>query len=655
MKNARALHLFVAAVYLLTLLSGCQKPGTLPAQEIMNQTETGSNSAGTCVAVYPIDLRYTDYAVLKYPASTEETAPPKQEINPPSGSLVPGGDTPPFEGTIPLTPEPAGTEEEQPQPTAPDTPSDAVPTEPTAPEDGSTQATEQDSPTESDQPAASEPTQVVVPQDPSDDPAKEIPGEMLSSDTDSIADGIVTGIPLDNTSTTAFRYYEKADPQTGLEVYRIQLQQKLKGAVTVFTGTMTGSEVKWDSKDAPMDPALTDALLANTQWLPCSRDGIYAIHQSLTKCTVLALTVIYTNSDNTLFQAQHYSETGELLYIADLSEDSSTYLPGGTQTAVNWSEDLYPQLSLDFSTHTDTPKIPKCLLIVTAILAVSTVLLLVFNLTCLIRNLRRRAQRAARKSRNTPPDFTPGSITEVKSVGTVHNIGSRQGQQDSFDVVNCSAGTLAVVADGMGGLSDGDKVSQKIVATMRADALRIRPGQTDTVLCQMAAHANQEVNRMLGAARQYKCGSTLLAVLVEKYTVRWITVGDSRIYLYRGGSLIQLNREHIYRAELLERAINGKLSFSEALHDPQSERLSSFIGMGELKHVDFCQNSLQLLPGDRILLMSDGIFNTLSNQDISRAISSTPNAASAAAQLEQRVLQAASPNQDNFTCVILEL
>ena len=137
--------------------------------------------------------------------------------------------------------------------------------------------------------------------------------------------------------------------------------------------------------------------------------------------------------------------------------------------------------------------------------------------------------------------------------------------------------------------------------------------------------------------------------------MQWITVGDSRIYLYRGGSLIQLNREHVYYAELLKQAINGKLSFAEANRDPQAERLSSFVGMGDLKHVDFCLNKLHLREGDRILLMSDGVFNTLSEEEIAKAVQAAEDTAQAAASLEQKVLQKNAPNQDNFTCVLLEV
>lgn len=241
------------------------------------------------------------------------------------------------------------------------------------------------------------------------------------------------------------------------------------------------------------------------------------------------------------------------------------------------------------------------------------------------------------------------------TVGKLHNIGMRNSQQDSLGVTGYSGGMFAVVADGMGGLSDGDKVSQKVVLTMLQDAVKLSGGKTGGMLWHMTAHANREVNHMLGAANQYKSGSTLIAVLVEKGSFQWISVGDSRIYLYRQGQLLQMNREHVYEVDLRHKAVNGILSFAEAAADPQKKHIASFIGMGELKYVDSCMRPVPTCAGDRLLLMSDGVFNTLSEEEIRAALLRGENAENTAALLEEQVLARRNPKQDNFTAVILDL
>lgn len=246
----------------------------------------------------------------------------------------------------------------------------------------------------------------------------------------------------------------------------------------------------------------------------------------------------------------------------------------------------------------------------------------------------------------------PGS---AGTVGKLHNIGMRSSQQDSLGVTGYSGGLFAVVADGMGGLSDGDKVSQKVVLTMLQDAVKLSGGKTAGMLWQMTAHVNREVNHMLGAANQYKSGSTLIAVLVENGSFQWISVGDSRIYLYRQGQLLQMNREHVYEVDLRHKAVNGLVSFAEAAADPQKKHIASFIGMGELKYVDSCMRPAPTCAGDRLLLMSDGVFNTLSEEEIRAVLLRGENAENTAAILEEQVLARRNPKQDNFTAVILDL
>lgn len=240
-------------------------------------------------------------------------------------------------------------------------------------------------------------------------------------------------------------------------------------------------------------------------------------------------------------------------------------------------------------------------------------------------------------------------------IGKLHNIGNRKSQQDSLGITETEKGIFAVVADGMGGLSDGDKVSQKIVMTMLQDAVAVSPSSMENRLFAMISHANHEVNRMLGIANQYKSGSTAIAVLTEEDGFHWVSVGDSRIYLYRGQRLIQLNKEHTYEADLLCQAINEEISFEEVKRNPKRTGLTSFVGMGELKHVDGSYRKLLKQKGDILLLMSDGVFNTLCEEEICQILSTSKNAKEMAEKMEGQVLSRQNPKQDNFTAVIIEL
>lgn len=241
------------------------------------------------------------------------------------------------------------------------------------------------------------------------------------------------------------------------------------------------------------------------------------------------------------------------------------------------------------------------------------------------------------------------------SLGKLHNVGRRDYQQDSFGhtPVLEDTGLLAVLADGMGGLSDGERVSQKIVmealnygaAMTSQDLSRALPDMVDTV--------NTAVNRMLGPQGLYTSGSTVVAALIAQGQLWWISVGDSRVYLYRGGQINQLSRDHDLLQEWMGQILVGERSMAEALGDPEGRKLTSFIGMGQLRYVDACHRPIPLLPGDRVVLMSDGIYGTVSDEELQAILAGSTNVQEAAAQVGQRIRAAAVPYQDNYTLVIL--
>lgn len=253
-------------------------------------------------------------------------------------------------------------------------------------------------------------------------------------------------------------------------------------------------------------------------------------------------------------------------------------------------------------------------------------------------------------------ESAPGKAADMGKLemAKLQNIGRRRSQQDCLGAIPVQGGFFAVVADGMGGLSDGDKVSQKIVQTMIQDASKHSADQMAENLTQMVAHANSEVNQMLGYNKLYKSGSTLIAVLAQPGRFSWISVGDSRIYLYRAGSMLQINHEHSFEVELLTKAVNHEISFYDAKNNEKKKSVTSFIGMGELKYIDFSLKSVCLQRGDRILLMSDGVFNTLSEPEMAKILSTYADSVEAAAAIETAVLAHNSPHQDNFSAVIID-
>ena len=237
----------------------------------------------------------------------------------------------------------------------------------------------------------------------------------------------------------------------------------------------------------------------------------------------------------------------------------------------------------------------------------------------------------------------------------VHGQGARRYQQDSHGMtpVMNGEGVFAIVADGMGGLSGGEQVSQQIVMQALNHMADITSAQVKIALPEMLSRVNGAVNKMLGPDGLYKSGSTLVAVLVVRDRLRWISVGDSRIYLYRDGWMNQLTQDHDLLQEWMPDILSGKRSYAEALADPEGKKLTSFIGMGELKYIDSCTSPIRILPGDRIVLMSDGVYNAVPAETMADILRKNPDVQRAAGMLHKAVRAAANPHQDNYTAEIL--
>ncbi len=89
------------------------------------------------------------------------------------------------------------------------------------------------------------------------------------------------------------------------------------------------------------------------------------------------------------------------------------------------------------------------------------------------------------------------------------------------------------------------------------------------------------------------------------------------------------------------------------MNDPKRARLTSYVGMNEPKAVDMPAAPIQLSKGDRVIIMTDGVFGTLSDAEIASALEA--GAPEAALRLEALIKEKKKENQDNYTAIIIEI
>ena len=219
--------------------------------------------------------------------------------------------------------------------------------------------------------------------------------------------------------------------------------------------------------------------------------------------------------------------------------------------------------------------------------------------------------------------------------------GARPYQEDSWALRTLGDGSLlAVVADGMGGHAGGAVASKLAVETF-VHAVEQGGGLADGLQDANSAIAKGSA----GKPELAGMGATLVAVQVRGDEVRWISVGDSPLYLVSAGKLERLNADHSMAPQIDAMVKRGMLTAEEAKHHPGRHALREAV-MGEpLSLID--KGSRRLGPDTKLLLCSDGV-QSLSEAEIAAG------AIQAARGLVDAVLAKAREHQDNITVVKLE-
>ena len=140
---------------------------------------------------------------------------------------------------------------------------------------------------------------------------------------------------------------------------------------------------------------------------------------------------------------------------------------------------------------------------------------------------------------------------------------------------------------------------------------------------------------------------------IFKNRIYWITVGDSRLYCYRNGHLLQMNEDHDYKNQLYRKYINEGGNLQEIEEDGQKDSLVCFIGKKEIPYVDVSLKGYRIKPNDTFVLCSDGIYNGIS-QDSMKDILSNYDAQTASDKIVSNVLSSRFPGQDNMTVMVIK-
>jgi len=238
------------------------------------------------------------------------------------------------------------------------------------------------------------------------------------------------------------------------------------------------------------------------------------------------------------------------------------------------------------------------------------------------------------------------------SVYQESHIGGRKVNQDRMGYCFTRDALLLVLADGMGGHLRGEIAAtialQTISSLFQQQAMPyVKKPERFLEAAFMAAH--QDIHRYRAVHNLPETPrTTVVACLIQHNTATWAHCGDSRLYWMRNGQVLARTRDHSHVENLIAK---GQISPAERMTHPDRNKLYNCLGAGALPKVEVSTHA-GLLPGDHMLLCSDGLWAVVPDDEMARALASQ-TVVRAVPELLHKALARAGETSDNATALAI--
>src|SRR5690606_14507544 len=208
----------------------------------------------------------------------------------------------------------------------------------------------------------------------------------------------------------------------------------------------------------------------------------------------------------------------------------------------------------------------------------------------------------------------PGMDWEVAKAEA---IGGRDEPQDRLEILSGRNGRcLLVLADGLGGHRGGAQAAAAVVEAARAlwPRQQAAPEPAADFLRALCAEAHRRIAALAGDGDESP-HSTCVLLHLDAREAHWAHVGDSRLYHFRNGTLVERSRDHSVVQLLVDL---GRIAEADMATHPDQNRLTQSLGAGTAPEPSL--GSAAAAPGDAFLLCSDGLWESVSTDDMAAAV-----------------------------------
>jgi PPM family protein phosphatase len=252
----------------------------------------------------------------------------------------------------------------------------------------------------------------------------------------------------------------------------------------------------------------------------------------------------------------------------------------------------------------------------------------------------------------------PTIMSQYKiEAGTGQHVGDRAEQQDRVALLTAARApgyVLAVLADGMGGLSGGALAAEQVIRTAK-QAFELFSPQTDDVeklLETITQDAHTIIKLTAISSEKHPHSTVVLLVITPERSAVWTHVGDSRLYRFEGPNCAERTIDHSHVENLVRQ---GKLSREDAPKHPLANVLIHALGMSEHLPQVAVQRRERLRAGDAFLLCSDGLWHYFSDAELCAAIAMNSPRQASEMLISKARERAIGSSADNCTLAIIKL
>lgn len=232
--------------------------------------------------------------------------------------------------------------------------------------------------------------------------------------------------------------------------------------------------------------------------------------------------------------------------------------------------------------------------------------------------------------------------------GQALNIGKRSEQQDRLGLFSNKKGNrhLLVIADGMGGLQQGAEAAQMVIDTAEQVFTGRKIPSPELFLENIIHVAHKRINTLEQNASS-AAGTTCVLLYIDESEAYWAHIGDSRLYHFRQGELINQTIDHSAMQLMIDQGLAENNS-DEA--NAVQNQLYKRLGGSNDPEPDF--NSSDLEAGDFFMLCSDGLWQAFGDKQILDILEAQPIDQDGAEHFINLALQQGGPSCDNISVIL---